>query len=171
MRTALLAAIASAIVLAAAAAGFILVQGMQHPAPGPAPEGGICLQDGKPVVRLFSTTWCPHCGWIKDTFDRVAKEYVDAGKIAAYHWELDTGDNTLTQAVETSVPQSEMDVYRQFNPGGSIPTFVFGCRYYRIGNGYESQQNLTLEDQEFRQIIDAMVAGKEPQLTTFLVKG
>ena len=38
--------------------------------------------DGKPVIRLYSTTWCPHCVLIKDTFDSVMKEYVDEGKIS-----------------------------------------------------------------------------------------
>src|SRR3990172_10780878 len=52
--------------------------------------------DGRPVIRLFSTTWCPHCQWIKETYERVAKEYADAGKIVAYHWELDINDDTLT---------------------------------------------------------------------------
>jgi thiol-disulfide isomerase/thioredoxin len=117
--------------------------------------------DGKPVIRLFSTTWCPHCIWIKPTFDRVAKEYADAGKIVAYHWELDTEDNTLTPEVETSVPQSEQAVFQRFNPNQSIPTFVFGGKYYRIGTGYERENDLSLEEKEFRAVIDELI--KEAQ--------
>ena len=120
-------------------------------------DGPVETMDGKPVIRLFSTTWCPHCVWIKPTFDRVAKEYVDAGKIVAYHWELDTGDDTLTTAVETSVPDSEKAVFAKFNPRNSIPTFVFGGKYWRIGNGYESEQSLTLEEQEFRAVIEELI--------------
>jgi len=118
----------------------------------------VCTVDGKPVVYLFSTTWCGHCGWIKDTFDSTVKEYVDAGKIVAYHYQIDTGDDTLTEEVETSVPDSDMAVYGKFNPGGSIPTFVFGCKYYRIGNGFESQQDLAAEEAEFRKVIDDLLA-------------
>ncbi|MCJ7817145.1 MAG: hypothetical protein MUP55_04780 [Candidatus Aenigmarchaeota archaeon] len=120
-------------------------------------EGPVETIDGKPIIRLFSTTWCPHCVWIKDTYDRVAKEYVDAGKIVAYHWEMDTGDNILTTEIETSVPDSEQAVFQKFNPNNTIPTFVFGGKYYRIGNGYEQQQNLTAEENEFRAVIEELI--------------
>ncbi len=120
-------------------------------------DGPVETISGKPVIRLFSTTWCPHCQWIKSTFDRVAKEYADAGKIVAYHWELDTKDNTLTSEKETAVPQSEQAVFQKFNPQGSIPTFVFGGKYYRIGNGYEQEQDLQLEAKEFRAVIEELI--------------
>ena len=121
-------------------------------------EGAVCSDNNKPVIRLYSTTWCPHCKWIKETFDSVVKEYVGAGKITAYHWELDTGDNTLTEEVETEVPQSELDLYKEFNPKGSIPSFVFGCKYYRIGTGFESSQDLKAEEKEFRAVIENLLA-------------
>ena len=120
--------------------------------------------DGKPVIRLFSTTWCSHCKWIKETYDSVVKEYVDDGKIIAYHWQLDTGDNTLTPEIETEVPPPEIDVYDRFNPGNSIPTFVFGEKYWRIGNdvepnGYsrESNNDLPAEEAEFRAVIEELL--------------
>ena len=118
----------------------------------------ICKQDGKPIIYLFSTSWCPHCQWIKDTFDKVVNEYVSQGKIVAYHWQLDTHDDTLTSAVETQVPAEALAVYNKFNPDGSIPTFVFGCKYWRIGNGYESQNDLAAEETEFRALIDKIIA-------------
>jgi thiol-disulfide isomerase/thioredoxin len=114
-----------------------------------------CKENGKPLIMLFSTTWCPHCKWIKDTFDATAKSYGD--KIAAYHWEIDTGDNTLTDAVEKEAPANLLAYYKKYNPGGSIPTFVFGCKYSRIGNGYERQQNLTAEESEFREKIGKLM--------------
>ncbi len=117
----------------------------------------VCSQDGKPIIRLFSTTWCPHCQWIGETFNKVAAEYVAAGKIIAYHWELDTGDDALTETVETAVPQSEGAIYTKFNPRQSIPTFVFGCKYFRIGNGYEAQQDLASEEKEFRALFDKLI--------------
>lgn len=120
-------------------------------------EAEICTEEGKPVVYLFSTTWCPHCTWIIDTFDSTMKEYVDAGDIAAYHWELDTNDNTLTEETEAAVPDEHKAVYQQFNPRGSIPTFVFGCKYYRIGNGHERADDLAAEEQEFRDLIAKML--------------
>ncbi len=123
----------------------------------------ICKENGKPVVRLFSTTWCPHCIWIKDAFDSTMREYTAQGKIAAYHWELDTGDNTLTPEAEGAVPDSETNIYKQFNPKGTVPTFVFGCEYYRIGNAYESQNDLKAEIGEFKAVIEELL-NKNPGL-------
>jgi len=122
----------------------------------------LCKENGKPIIRLFSTTWCPHCNWILKTFDKVVADYVKQGKIVAYHWELDTMDNTLTTAKETAIPPAEEAVYNEFNPGGSIPTFVFGCRYYRIGNAFESEGDTGLpkEEKEFKDLIDKMLTGK-----------
>jgi thiol-disulfide isomerase/thioredoxin len=117
----------------------------------------VCTVDGKPVIRLFSTTWCSHCKWIKPTFDSVVKEYVDAGKIIAYHWELDTKDDTLTEAIETEIPATELAIFSQFNPKSSIPTFVLGCKYSRIGNGYEASQDLVSEELELRAVIETLI--------------
>lgn len=117
----------------------------------------ICKENGKPVVYLFSTTWCPHCQWIGKTFDEVVKKYVDQGKIVAYHWDVDVNDNTLTSEKETVVPAKDLAIYKEFNPGGSIPTFVFGCKYSRIGNGYEQQQDLKSEISEFEALINDMI--------------
>ncbi len=117
----------------------------------------ICTEDGKPVVYLFSTTWCPHCTWVGETFDNLVKGYVDAGKIVAYHWELDINDDTLTSAKESSIPSAHQAVYQEFNPGGSIPTFVFGCKYFRVCNGYEAQDDLASEVMEFEAIINDLI--------------
>jgi thiol-disulfide isomerase/thioredoxin len=116
----------------------------------------LCTENGKPIVMLFSTTWCPHCKWIKDTFDNTVKSYGDS--IAAYHWELDSGDNTLTDSAETQVPQDLAAYYQKYNPEGYVPLFVFGCEYARIGNGFEKESNLTAEENEFRRMIDMLIA-------------
>jgi thiol-disulfide isomerase/thioredoxin len=111
----------------------------------------ICLEDGKPVVLLFSTTRCPHCIWVKPMFDSVVSEYVSQGLIVARHWELDTGDNTLTSDVETSVPPSDMATYNSFS-GGYVPAYSIGCRYVRVGNGHEP--DLAAEEAELRAAIE-----------------
>jgi protein-disulfide isomerase len=118
-------------------------------------NGTPCTEDGKPVIRMFSTTWCPHCQWAGPDFDAVAQEY--AGRIVARHWQVDTKDDALTAANETSVPDSELAMYEQFNPEGSIPTFVFGCKYYRVGTGYEQQNDHDAERAELRQVIDTLL--------------
>ena len=126
-----------------------------------ATDNAIELQDGKPVIRLFSTTWCPHCKWISATYEKVAKEYAEAGKVVAYHWEVDIKDDTLTQEFENSVPASEIAAFQKFNAAGSVPTFVFGGKYYRIGTGHELQNNLAAEESEFRGVIEALLAELE----------
>lgn len=122
----------------------------------------ICKKDGKPIIRLFSTTWCPHSTWIKETFEKVVADYVKKGKIVAYHWELDSGDDALTKAVENAVPAEEEAVYNEFNPRGSIPTLVFGCRYYRIGNAYEREGDVgkLKEEKEFKDLIEKILTEK-----------
>ncbi|MFO8016600.1 MAG: SurA N-terminal domain-containing protein [Candidatus Woesearchaeota archaeon] len=117
----------------------------------------ICYEDGKPVVLLFSTTQCPHCTWISDTFDSVAREYMDEGKIVARHWQMDTKDNTLTSEEETEVPMKDIKIFQKYSQG-AVPFFSFGCKYIRLGNGYESQDNLKAEEEEFRKLIQSLVS-------------
>ena len=117
----------------------------------------LCLKEGKPIVREFATSWCPHCAWVKDTYQQVVQDYVKEGKIIAYQWEVDTGNDLLTEALEFTVPESEMQVFKKFSPDGAIPTFVIGCKYYRIGNAYESQDDKEAEAKEFQGIIDKVL--------------
>ena len=117
----------------------------------------LCEEDGKPIVRMYSTSWCPHCNWVKETFDNVAQEYADLGKITISHWQLDTGDDELTSETEASVPREEIELFQKYNPDGYVPVFVFGCKYYRIGNGYESENNLAAEEAEFRAVIHSLI--------------
>ena len=117
----------------------------------------VCFSNGKPVVRLFATSWCPHCNWIKTTFDKVMNEYVAAGKISAHHWIVDVGDDALTASKESIIPPDEMGIYKRYNPDGSVPTFVFACKYVRIGNAYETQNNLKAEEAEFRAVLEEIL--------------
>ena len=116
----------------------------------------IVDSEGKPYVILFSTTWCSHCKWIKDTFDSLSEEEF-SDKINLQHWELDIGDNTLTAEIETKVPDEMLSIYKKYNPKGSIPTFIFGGKYMRIGNGYESQGDLNTELEDFKFIIGKLL--------------
>ena len=118
----------------------------------------ICKDGNQPIIRMFSTTWCAHCQWAKPAFEAVAKEYKD--KIVAHNWELDTNDDTLTAAKESKIPDEENAVYAKYNPDGTIPTFVFGCKYFRIGTGHEQTKDLEAEKKEFRQLIDNLLKSK-----------
>lgn len=120
----------------------------------------VCKENGKVAIYAFSTSWCPHCQWAKPMFEKVAKEYIAKGKIVAHNWELDTNDDTLTTAKETSIPADATALYEKYNPQGSIPTFIFGCKYYRIGTGNERSGDTAAEEKEFRDLIDKLLLEK-----------
>ena len=114
----------------------------------------ICTEDGKPIIYLFSTTWCPHCQWIGETFREFANKAESEGKAKVYQWEIDINDDALTTEVETEVPAEALAIYKEVNPRGSIPTFVFGCKYSRIGNGYEREDDLAAEMADFEKMLE-----------------
>ena len=125
-------------------------------------ETSICTEDGKPIIRMFSTTTCPHCRWINDTFNGVMNEYMSAGKIVAYHWDADLGNNQFTPERETVLPESEIAILRNANPEMSVPTYVFGCKYWRVGNPYESTNDLDAEAAEFKAVIEKLLVEVSP---------
>jgi thiol-disulfide isomerase/thioredoxin len=124
-----------------------------------APTGDAVCTDmqGRPIIRMFSTSWCPHCKWVKPTYAKVVGEYMDQGKITAHLWEVDKNDNLLTKEKD-AVPSTEQAIFQKYNSEQSIPTFVFGCSYLRIGNGYENQGDEAAEEAEFRAVIDKLIA-------------
>jgi parvulin-like peptidyl-prolyl isomerase len=115
----------------------------------------VCLSEGKPIVRLYTTSTCPHCAWIKPAFSAVVSEY--EGFIDAAIWELDTGDNLLTTDIETQVPAAEKARFFEYSPQGAVPAFVFGCAYSRVGNAYETSNQLQKEASEFRVVLDSLI--------------
>lgn len=114
-------------------------------------EDNLCTEDEKPIIRLFSASSSKKSQLTKDSFASVVGEYND---IVAYHWELDTGDNLITGDIEKAIPKSEVEIFKEYSQKGAVPLFVFGCRYVRIGNGHE---DLTLEEKEFRTVIEALI--------------
>jgi len=87
----------------------------------------------------------------------VAKYYVSQDKIKAKLWELDTKDDLMTETKETSMPESEKQIFIQFSPQSNVPAFVFGCKYYRIGNAYEATGDWHSEIAEFRGVIEELI--------------
>lgn len=118
----------------------------------------ICREGGRPIIRLYTTSSCEPCRWISSRFDNVISEYVDDDKIAAYHWDIDTGDNTLTKEIEKGVPRQEIEIFKKYNRGATVPTYVFGCRYVRIGNFYEQNNDLDSEEKEFKAVIEKLLS-------------
>src|SRR3989344_1888822 len=59
----------------------------------------ICRNaEGKPIIRLYSTSWCPHCEWVKDTYTTVVTDYLRRGEIEAHNWVLDLDTDDLDPA-------------------------------------------------------------------------
>jgi len=118
-------------------------------------NGEVCIQDGKPIIRVFTTSKCIDCIAANYAFDSAAKQYSQDGKIAAYHWELDTGNNALTALKEKGIPQSEVDLFKKYSPDGKAPLYLLGCRYKRIGNYYGNDPEL--EEADFRAAINSII--------------
>ncbi|MFO7710422.1 MAG: peptidylprolyl isomerase [Candidatus Woesearchaeota archaeon] len=115
----------------------------------------VCTENGKPIVRVYTSSTCPHCHWVNPAVDEVLNEYSD--QIVARHWEVDTKDDLLTPEEEGSIPAQDMMVYQENNPQGYVPYFDFGCVYNRVGTGYEREDDLEKEKQEFRTIIEELI--------------
>ena len=120
-------------------------------------DAEICKENGLPIVYLFSISGCPHCQWIGDTFDQVMTDYIKLGKIVAYHYDVETGDDLLTPEKESGLPTLALNAYDEFSPNGGVPSFVFGCKYFRLGNGYAGESGLLKEEGEFRAILEEIV--------------
>jgi len=117
----------------------------------------ICKEDGKPVIRLYTTSSCEPCKLLEDTFADLINYYMEDEEIAAYHWELDTGDNILTNEIEKGIPSQEIEIFKKYNPETTVPTYIFGCRYIRVGNFYEKGDDLGAEGEEFRAVIEKLL--------------
>ena len=69
----------------------------------------------------------------------------------------------MTDAAESQAAEADLTVYQNFNPKGTIPTFVISQKYYRIGTGYERNNaykgltGLEAEAQELRDVLDELI--------------
>jgi len=91
----------------------------------------VCMKDEKPIVRLFSTTKCEKCNEISGAFDSLSKEF---SQIDIAHWQLDIGDNTITGDAEEGITKSDLELFKKYSPENKVPTLVFGCKYAKIGD-------------------------------------
>ena len=107
-----------------------------------------CLDNNKPIIRFFSTTWCPHCQYADPIFAAVMQEYGD--KITVRHYDIDVN----------TPPADDMAEFKKFSPNGNIPAYSFGCEYYRIGNSFESTDDINAEKTEFRRVINLLLSGQ-----------
>ncbi|MBD3388711.1 MAG: hypothetical protein GF416_06555 [Candidatus Altiarchaeales archaeon] len=121
--------------------------------------GSVCRVDGKPIIRMYSKNSCHNCEWSAPIFDRVASEYMEKGLIKAHHWVFDVEDDTLTERMERSMPDGEYEVFYEGNEIRTVPYFSFGCRFTRVGNGYQVRDDKEKEEEEYRALIEQMISG------------
>ncbi len=109
--------------------------------------GDDLCNEGKPVVRLYTASWCKVC----DDSGKIFENLVADERIEAFHWSLDTGDDLLTAERENGVPKEEIALFKKYSPDNLVPAVVIGCRYKRIGSfGIE-------EEDEFKAILKTLV--------------
>jgi hypothetical protein len=107
---------------------------------------------------MYSKTTCHNCEWSEHIFDSVAKEYAEKGLIKAHRWIFDLTDDALTETLEGDIPDLEYDVFyaEEGNPTWNVPYFNFGCRFTRVGNGYQLRNNPEKEEAEYRAVIQQL---------------
>jgi len=77
----------------------------------------VCKENGKPLIYFFGSQGCPHCQWEHPVVEKVLKNF--EGEVS-FHNNMDS--------------QADSGVFSKYSDG-SIPTLVFGCKYYRVGSG------------------------------------
>lgn len=113
--------------------------------------------DGKPIIFMFSSSSCSHCEWSGEIFDFLVKYYMAGGFIEAHHYDVITGDDLLTEEIETEIPPAHIALKERGDTEGLVPYFNFSCNYERIGTGYEKTDDSVAEAAEFRQVIDLLI--------------
>ena len=118
----------------------------------------LCTTDkGLPQIFLFSSPTCPHCQWSGDIFDFIVKYYMANGLIEAHHYDVATGDDLLTKEVESQIPAAHLQIKEHGDPKDLVPYFNFSCKYERIGNGYEKENDSAAEGAEMSRVIEALI--------------
>jgi len=125
--------------------------------------GDVCKNaEGRLIVHYFGTSWCPHCQFLNTPFEEAAGIFTNKSLIELHEWnDMDTRNATLVDAA----------VFDKFSDGGSIPTIVIGCRYYRVGSPFQyCAGGASLEAESItRAICNALPEG-EPACTTNVTK-
>ncbi len=84
----------------------------------------VCKENGKPIIYFFGSESCPHCRWEHPIIEEVTKKF---GSDITFHNNMDSNE--------------DKDVFEKYSTGG-VPTLVLGCKYYRVGSGEGSGEEL-----------------------------
>ncbi len=108
---------------------------------------------GKPIVRLYTASWCKTCNNTEIVFKSLTEKYAKDGIIEAFHWSLDAGDNLLTPKKENGVPEKEVSLFKKYSPNSLVPAIVAGCKYKRVGSLGPD------EEEELKAILKNIIGG------------
>jgi len=91
---------------------------------------------------LFTTSSCAGCDKSSNLFNGMLKISFKERE----EWQLDKGDNRITDALEKGVPAEKIELFRHNNPGRAVPVTIFSC-YQGIGSleGHEIELRYLME--------------------------
>lgn len=121
-------------------------------------DSRVCFDGPRIIIRMYGNTTCEECIWVKSIYDKVAREYQSYGEVTPIRWELDTQDNALTKPNETEIPSSEIRLLKKYTENETIPTFILGCKYIRVGSGHYETRDAKAEEQDMRNAIRELVS-------------
>jgi len=105
-------------------------------------ETDVITEDGKPVIYLFTSSTCPHCGWEKPVLQSVIDQF---------------GDTVIYKNRENST--EDQDIYSSYGNGG-VPLVVLGGVYYREGAGEQLGEE---KEKEFLTKYICELTGNQPE--------
>lgn len=115
----------------------------------------VCMEDGKPLIRIFTLSTCEECAVVVDgLFSELANS---KDGLSSHIYELDTGDDLMTEEVETAIPSSEVAYFKSISPNNLAPAYSFGCAYTRIGHKSQPPLDIDGEMAEFSSVIGALL--------------
>ena len=75
-------------------------------------------------------------------------------KIDAKYYEFDNKKDIISGEWIT---KEDIKLYKNYNSEGSIPTFLVGCKYIRVGKGFSGEE-LEKEKQELKMVIEKVLS-------------
>lgn len=125
--------------------------------------GGVCKVNGTIPVYMFTVSTCKECLAITKRLSLLLQSYEKGGgsPFSPYLWELDTGDNLYTKAIEQGVPNGHVAMFKRLSPEGKVPAYSFGCAYTRVGHFPGAAGNINAEEEEFSAVLSALLVQNE----------
>ncbi len=125
--------------------------------------GKACNVNGTIPVYMFTVSTCKECLTIASRLSLLLQSYEKDGSspFTPYLWELDTGDNLYTKAIEQGVPSGHVATFKRISPEGKAPAYSFGCAYTRVGHFPGAEGNINAEEEEFSAVLSALLVQNE----------